>query len=104
MSDTLIFYSLSGIGIIAHIWAIIVKRREATVREWMSNKYNQRYLGATVLAVVVFILVGPGDGADLSSTAVRMNAFSFAGLGAEVIRVAILGPKRAADRNAQKQG
>jgi len=101
MSDQTIFYSLSALGVVAHMLAIIWKRT-VTLPEWIRDKYNQRYLIATVIAVVAFILMGPGDGADLGSSAVRANAFAFAGMGAEAVRTMILGPKRTAERKAVK--
>lgn len=104
MSDTTIFYLLSSLGVIAHILSVIYKRRpdQPSIGDWFRDTQNRWYFGVTILAAVVFVLVGPGEGADLSSTAVRMNAFAYAGLGAEVIRTSILGPKRMADRKATK--
>lgn len=103
MSDTTIFYALSFLGVIAHILSVAWRREEGTVMEWIKERYNLRYLLVTILAAIVFVLVGPGDDADLGSTAVRMNAFGYAGLGAEVVRTMILGPKRTADRKAAKE-
>lgn len=100
MSNETIFYSLSALGVVAHMLAILWKRT-VTLPEWIRDKYNQRYLIATVIAVVAWVLIGPGDGADIGSNAVRMNAFAFAGMGAEVIRATILGPSRTAERKAK---
>lgn len=104
MSDTTIFYALAALGVLAHIASVIYKRRpeQPSVGDWMRDVQNRWYLGVTILATIVFVLVGPGDDADLGSAAVRMNAFAYAGLGAEVIRTAILGPKRSNDRKAAK--
>lgn len=103
-SDTTIFYALSALGIVAHIASVIYKRRpdQPSISDWFADLQNRWYFGVTILAGAVFVLVGPGDGADLSSNAVRMNAFAYAGLGAEVIRTMILGSKRATERKAAK--
>ena len=76
------------------IASVIYKRRpdQPSIGDWFANTQNRWYFGVTVLAAAVFVLVGPGDDADLGSTAVRMNAFAYAGLGAEVVRTMILGP------------
>lgn len=105
MSDTTIFYLLAALGVIAHIASCIYKRRpdQPSIGDWFDDIQNRWYFGVTVLAAIVFVLVGPGDDADLGSAAVRFNAFAYAGLGAEVIRTAILGSKRSADRKAAKE-
>lgn len=104
MNDTTIFYILSALGVLAHMASVIYKRKpeQPSIGDWFADTQNRWYFAVTILAAGVFILVGPGDGADLGSNAVRMNAFAYAGLGAEVIRTAILGPKRATERKAMK--
>lgn len=105
MTDTIIFYLLVAAGIVAHIASAIYKRTpdQPSIGAWFSDIQNRWYFGVTVLAGIVFALVGPGDGADLGSNAVRMNAFAYGGLGAEVIRTMILGAKRSPERSAVRK-
>lgn len=99
MTDTTIFYALAMLGVIVHMVGKIWQR-DGTVLEWIKEGYNVRYLIATILGTVVFVLIGPGDGSDLGSSMARGFAFTAAATGCEAIRVMILGPKRTAERKA----
>lgn len=101
MSNVHIFYLLAILGVLAHVLGKMWQR-QGTVSEWFKDKYNIRYCIATLVATVVFVLIGPGDEMELGSMYARGFAFTAAATGCEAIRVAMLGPARTSER--QKAG
>lgn len=97
MTDVQTFYTLASLGVIAHILGK-VWQRDGTIGEWVKQKENVRYLIATVIAVAVTALIGPGDGVDMGTVMAKLGAFSMAVTGCEFVRVIILGPTKTAAR------
>lgn len=101
MTPQLQLYVLAALGYVLMIGSKAWKRDESSLGKWFASKNNVGFMVFALILVASTMLIGPGDGADLTSTMARTWAFGVAVTVSEVASAIVYGPASMSRRAAK---